>query len=231
MAYELKTMEQKWNVGLIRVVTMTDVKMRDLHGQKIMEYFPQLTVESCCIPDQPEGIHSPETRARAVPKIIDAAKAFSGKDAIIVSCADDPGVAELRSLVSVPVIGAGSSVAVLARRYGPKAGVLGITDYAPPPYVEIFGGDLINPGRPDGVHTTFDLMTPEGRLSVMRTARYLKEAGVQSIALSCTGMSTIGIAAVLRQATGLPVVDPVLAEGICTCYECLTDFYGNRGYN
>ena len=49
----------------------------------------------------------------------------------------------------------------------------------------------------------------------------LKAAGAQSIALACTGMSTVGMAPRLREAVGLPVIDPVLAEGLFAYYECV----------
>ncbi|MCI2059076.1 MAG: aspartate/glutamate racemase family protein [Oscillibacter sp.] len=219
-------MKGKWHIGLIRVVTQEDPALRELHGNRIMEYFPELEVESRCIPDQPEGIHSDELKDLAVPKILRLAESFHGKDALIVSCADDPGVPELQKLLSIPVVGAGSSTALLARRYGPRAGILGITDYAPSPYGSMFGEGLINLGRPQGVNSTLDLMTPEGRAAVENLALRLKDAGAQSIALACTGMSTIGVAGPLRRLTGLPVVDPVLAEGLCALYECLNTAYG-----
>lgn len=219
-------MNRKWKVGLIRVITLEDPNLRNLHGRKIMELFPDLDVESRCIPDQPEGIHSKELKNLAIPKILRLAEALQGKDVLIISCADDPGVSELRERLSIPIVGAGSSVAALARRYGPRAGVLGITDYAPPPYESVFGSELVNLGCPENVRSTLDLMTPEGRASVERLALRLKAAGAQSIALACTGMSTIGIAGPLRRSTGLPVVDPVLAEGLCALYECLS--FANR---
>lgn len=214
-------MEKKWKVGLIRVITLADRSQAECHARQIMEQFPALEVETLCIPDQPEGIHSPETKASAVPKILDTAEAFRNKDVVIVSCADDPGVEQLRLRLPVPVVGAGSSVAALARRWGPRAGVLGITDYAPPPYEEMFGADLINLGRPDHVSSTLDLMTEAGRQGALDLGQRLKAAGAQSIALACTGMSTVGLAPQLQEALGLPVIDPVLAEGLFAYYECI----------
>ena len=159
-----------------------------------------------------------ESRA-AIPKIIELAKTFKDIDALILSCVDDPAVPELKEQFDIPVIGAGSSVAALAARYGRRAGVLGITEYAPEPYEHIFGKDLINLGKPDGVNHTLDLMTDAGKESVVRLAMRLKRAGADSIALACTGMSTIRVAELLSRETGLPVIDPVTAEGLMTYYE------------
>jgi len=214
-------MDKKWQVGLIRVVTLSDRDMAELHGRLIMEMFPALEVETRCIPDQPEGIHDPESKAMAVPKIIEVAKAFKDKDVIIVSCADDPGVKELRRILTIPVVGAGSSVCALAMRCGPRTGVLGITDYAPPPYVDMFGDRLVNLGRPQGVNNTLDLLTDQGQEAVRKLGMQLKEAGAQSIALACTGMSTIGITKPLEEYLGIPVIDPVTAEGLFAYYECI----------
>ena len=51
--------EKKFKVGLIRVLTCEDPEVLYSHQRQIMEKFPTLDVETKCIPDQPEGIHSP----------------------------------------------------------------------------------------------------------------------------------------------------------------------------
>ena len=53
-------MNKKFKVGLIRVLTTEDEEVLQSHGKQIMEYFPELEVVTKCIPDQYEGIHSPE---------------------------------------------------------------------------------------------------------------------------------------------------------------------------
>ena len=40
-------------------------------------------------------------------------------------------------------------------------------------------------------------------------------------ALGCTGLTTIGIAKLLEQEVGLPVIDPVLAEGTFAFFESI----------
>ena len=49
----------------------------------------------------------------------------------------------------------------------------------------------------------------------------LKEQGAEVIALACTGLATIGIAKDLEKETGLPVIDPVMAEGMFAYFEYL----------
>lgn len=213
---------RKFKVGLIRVLTTEDEELLNLHGKILMEKFPMLEVESRCIPDQYEGIHSHELEALAVPKIVKLAESFRDKDMILISCADDPGVREVReALPGMPVTGGGETTAALATRYGEKIAVLGIVDYAPKAYLRMIPDKLIAVGKPDGVDSTLDLMTPEGRASCLRKAMELKELGAEVIALGCTGLTTIGIAQEIEKATGLTVIDPVLAQGVFAMFEAV----------
>ncbi|HJB14427.1 MAG TPA: aspartate/glutamate racemase family protein [Candidatus Blautia excrementipullorum] len=216
-------MDRTFTVGVIRVLTSDDPEFVGMHGRFIEEHYPGIRCVSKCIPDQPEGIHSHELERIAVPKIVETAKSFEDVDMIIVSCADDPGVPEVRkALPGIPVTGGGETTAALALRYGEKIAVLGIVDYAPKAYLRMIAPDkLVAVGRPDGVNSTLDLMTPEGRESCFRKARELKEMGAEVIALGCTGLATIGIAQDLEKDLGIPVIDPVLAEGLFAYFEAV----------
>ena len=206
---------------VIRVVTMEDPNLLQMHGRLIEQYFPMLHTVSRCIAEQPTGVCSPETKALAVPKILEIARASRDVDAVVISCCDDPAVEELRKELKVPVIGAGSSVCAVARSIGKQIGVLGITEYVPETYRQMLGEGYIHLGRPEHVTCTLDLMTGEGREAVIRKALELKAFGADCIALACTGMSTIQITRTLQEACGLPVVDPVMAEGLFAYYACL----------
>ena len=48
-------MEKKFKVGLIRVLTTEDQDILLVHEKLLNQYFPMLTVETRCIPDQYEG--------------------------------------------------------------------------------------------------------------------------------------------------------------------------------
>ena len=137
-------MNKKFKVGLIRVLTTEDEEVLQSHGKHIMEYFPELEVVTKCIPDQYEGIHSPELGEIALPKIVETARSFTDVDMIIVSCADDPGVAEIRKVLpDIPVTGGGETTVALALKYGSRIGVLGITDYAPQAYMRMIPDQMI----------------------------------------------------------------------------------------
>ena len=220
-----------FKVGLIRVITLDDRNDVELHGRLIESLYPGIEIESRCIPDQPEGIHSPALEKLAEPKIVETARSFADKDMILVSCADDPALPLVRAaLPGMPVTGAGECACALAMRFGRTIGVIGITDTPPKaygrmltpvydPHAAMAPGILLGNFRPDGVHGTLDLQTPEGRDSVIRTAMRIKELGADVIALGCTGLATIGIADELAEATGLPIIDPVLAMGAFASFE------------
>ena len=188
---------------------------------EIEAYYPALRTDSYCIGEQPRGVCDLKTKTLAVPKIIALAKKHQDADAIVISCCDDPAVEELREMLSVPVIGAGTAVSAVARSLGKRVGIIGITEYVPEPYRRILGDDLIDLGRPEGVTCTLDLMIGAGRESVLRKARELKAQGANCIALACTGMSTIRIAREIENSCGIPAVDPVMAEGLFAYYACL----------
>jgi Asp/Glu/hydantoin racemase len=206
-------------LGIIRVLTTTDPDVLNRHGKILQERYGYETV-SACIPDQPDGIYDDASEAMAVPKIVALAQELAGKGAtaVFISCASDPGLAEVRQSVRVPVVGAGSAVAALALNLGGRIGVLGITDAAPRPVARILGDRLVASVRPAGVTTTHHLMDPDGQERALAAARQLVSAGADSIALACTGLVTIGMAPILQRELGIPVVDPVLAGGLMIRY-------------
>lgn len=213
-------MGNKFKVGLIRVLTSEDQAFVNLHGEVIMKHFPGIEVESKCIPNQWEGIHSHELAEEAIPKIIKVAHTFKDIDMLIVSCADDPGVAELRlEFPDLAVAGGGEATVALAQRYGDRIGVLGIVDYAPRAYREKIPDKICGVVRPKGVNSAVDLLTEAGRESCFEAAQTLKSSGAEVIALACTGLTTIGIAPEIERRVGIPVIDPVLAEGTIACFE------------
>ena len=210
----------KIKIGLIRVLTIRGDELLNSHGRLIETHFSNLKVISKCIRDQSEGIHNEETEQIAIPKIVELGMKMAKEEfrAIIVSCTDDPGVAELRSVLDVPVIGAGSSAASLSLSYGSRVGILGITEKTPKIMKEILGQRIVAELKPECVKTSLDLMTEEGKSDAFRVGDDLRKRGAEVITLSCTGYSTIGLAECLQKAVGIPVIDPILSAGLFTWY-------------
>lgn len=202
-------------LGLIRVLTTSDDETLNAHSRLLQSCFENFAIETRCIPDQPEGIHDAETETIAVPKILELAKEFErkGADVIFISCAADPGVEEARTLLKIPVIGAGSACASVALSLGSRIGALGITEEIPEVMAGILGEKLVYSAKPEGVNNTLDLLSDKGKEEVLKAAILLREKGCDTIALACTGMSTIGIYKDIREIGRIRVVDPVLAAG------------------
>jgi len=202
-------------IGLIRVLTTTNEEVLVQHGNMITSLYG-VPVISRCIPDQPLGIFSDETEERAIPKIVALGQALEaeGCKLLIISCAADPAIRQLRDNVAIPVIGAGSSAAHMALSIGKKVGVMGITDDVPIVMKQLLGDLLVASIRPEGVTNTTDLMTTAGRDKAIEAARSLMEQGTEVIVFACTGFSTIGLADVLRKELNVLVIDAVEAEGL-----------------
>lgn len=208
----------KYKVGLIRVLTTEDEELLLSHGRLIMLKFPEVEVITKCIPNQYDGINCKELYDLAVPKIVEIAKSFEDVDMIIISCADDPGLEEVREVVTdIPVIGCGETGLGVSLMYGRKIGLLSITKSLPRAYQKI--ADQIILGKPDNVNSTRDLMIKEGRDNMLKVAKELKEKGAEVIALGCTGLVTIGIEEDIEKVTGLRVINPVLVAGMLASYE------------
>ncbi len=207
-------------LGIIRVLTTQDEGLLNAHGRLIENHFPQFETLSRCIPDQPEGIHDDRTKEIAVSKVVKLGREMEKEDlkALVISCADDPGLDELREVVRIPVIGAGSAAASLAISLGDRIGVLTLTEGTPEAVRKILGRSLLAEAKPEGVTTTLDLLKEERRAQLISTAKELKRKGADVILLSCTGYATIGIAQELKKTLGIPVVDPVLASGMAVWY-------------
>ena len=216
-------------IGLIRVLSTDDVELLNNHGRLLEEFIGHhgLTVISRCIEGYPKGLWNPEQERKATPEIVRLGQEMErseGVKALLVSCAADPGVPELREAVSIPVIGAGSASAAVALSLGQPVGALGITDWILPPVAEVLGSRLVGWESPEGVKTTVDLMSEQGKGRFVQAAERLKSQGAGAILLTCTGFSTIRAAPFLEEQVKVPVIDPVISAGLITYYAAV----GNR---
>lgn len=201
-------------LGIIRVLTHQDQNFVEEHGRLIHQQYG-LDSMSRCIPDQPKGIFDDASEAIAVPKIIALGQQFQaeGCDAIFLSCAADPGLEALRKTVTIPVISAGSASASIAAMLQRPVAVMGIGAEAPRPFKALLGESVIY-ARPEGVLNTTDLLSSQGRQSALACADELYRQGIEVIAFSCTGFSTIGLADAINQQLGQIAVDAVRAAGL-----------------
>ena len=106
------------------------------------------------------------------PKVVNLAVELwkEGCQAIIISCAGDPGVPEARQAVPIPVIGAGIQYCSVESVFGSHPAVLGITEDVPSGYQRIFGDRIVDNAKGDGVENVLDLMTDRGYEATMKAA-------------------------------------------------------------
>ncbi|KYH31620.1 Asp/Glu/hydantoin racemase [Moorella mulderi DSM 14980] len=202
------------HVGLIRVLTTDDEETLGAHGRVLEAAFPWMRTISRCIPDQPQGIFDDNTEQLAVPKIIRLAEEMAdGLDALAITCAADPGLVEVRKVVSIPVVGAGSSGAAVAAAQGNRVAVLGLEGAVPRPIKSILGRRFLNFYSVPGMRTACDLLSGQGKQAVVDVARQALKDGADVILFGCCAMSSMGLAPLLRLECGVPVVDPVVAAG------------------
>jgi len=209
----------KHKIGLIRVVTIENEELLNSHGRLIERAFPEVKVVSKCIEDQPKGIYDEETEKIARPKILRLVQDFQEEvEGIIISCAADPAIDEARKISKIPIIGAGTSSALMALACGRKIGVLNLTERTPKVFKEILKDSLIAEANPEGVKNTLDLLSDWGKERALEAAGKLREKGAEAIAFACTGYSTIGLAPFLEKSLKLPVIDAVIASGAIALY-------------
>lgn len=204
--------ESMKRIGLIRVISGLPAEEREAHARLLTDVYPSLRGITDEIEGFPQGIHNQELARQAIPAILKVAETLAPQvNALAVSCADDPGVAELRQRFPLPVVGAGSCLASACLALGEKVGVLTITENLPTPLrIALDETSLVWQHVPE-VRSTTDLAVAQE--AILQTATKLVEQGCTALALACTGFSTVGTAALLRQQLNILVLDPVLAMG------------------
>lgn len=204
---------QDKTLAVIRVFTHPDADVLQEHA-RIVERLYGLSTRTYCIADQPGGIPDEETAALCVDRIVERCVQAEkdGADAILISCAIDPGVAEARRACRIPVFGAGSCAAAMALCTGERVGVLSLVPGSIPSVPRAMLGDrLVATRAVAGVKDTRDLLTDWGREGARRCVLELARE-VDVIMFSCTGFSTMGIAHWFPE-IDVPIVDAIEAAG------------------
>ncbi|EKC2282239.1 hypothetical protein OOO30_004628 [Salmonella enterica] len=130
-------------LGIIHVLTHDDTHFVEEHGRLIQQEYGVTSI-SRCIADQRSGIFDANSEALAVPKILTLGRSQQalGYTALFLSCAADPGLAQLRAAVTVPVIAAGSACGSIAAMLKRPVAVMGIGSAAPTPFRALLGENV-----------------------------------------------------------------------------------------
>lgn len=142
-----------------------------------------------------------------------------GADGAIVACSGDPGVAEARTLLSVPVVGPMEAALHLACSYGYKIGIVTVADRSWSEYCEMMANSYGLGTRLAGVRRikipsmeafTIGFQNPEVvAKAVAETSSELVEQGADAIVIGSAGLSVMSSAAGLTCTpdSGAPIFD------------------------
>lgn len=186
---------------------------------------PEVEITGVTCHGSPPAIETPDDDAAAVPHVIAAVKAAeaAGADACIIACFDDPGLAEARAAVSIPVIGIGEAAFHLASLVGERFSVVTTLSRSIP----VIEANLARYGlagrcaRVRASDVPVLALEEEGSDACDRISdeigRAIAEDRAEAIVLGCAGMTDL--ARRLEAVHGVPVVDGVaaavvLAEGL-----------------
>ena len=222
MATDMSADNDKPTIGIIRVVSTDDTDYLETHARLISEHIQSSNIEFVteCIRGFPDGIPNATEERRAVPFVRETGMHLVQEakvDSLLVSCAADPGVLELKQEAGVPVIGAGSASAFFSLMLGTGICVLGIEDEPPDIVRDILGRSLVGYVKPSGVRTTYDIEKHRNEYIELAN-NMVSDKRADAVLLACTGMSTAQLAPDLEKALGVPVVDPVITSGIVAYY-------------
>jgi len=142
-----------------------------------------------------------------------------GADGAMVACSGDPGVAEARTLLPVPVVGPMEAALHLACTYGYKVGIVTVADRSWAEYCEMMANAYGLGTRLAGVRRikipsmeafTIGFQNPEVvAKAVAETASELVDDGADAIVIGSAGLSVMSSAAGLVRTpeTGAPIFD------------------------
>jgi allantoin racemase len=139
-----------------------------------------------------------------------------GYDAVVIGCFSDPGLAALRDLIDIPVVGPGASSVHLAVQFGERFGVL---SSEPTPKglharLRLLGvGDLFVSERMVGCSVLeLSRRRDEVLAGIVEASKACVRDGADVLVLGCLSMGYLpGLTELIQREAGVPVINPVVA--------------------
>ncbi|NNC76918.1 MAG: Asp/Glu racemase, partial [Woeseiaceae bacterium] len=146
--------------------------------------------------------------------ILQQVSAEQDRDAIVIACYSDPGLAQCREQFDVPVFGMQDSALRAAARGDRRFGVLALSDESIVrhlAYIDALGlRELLATELPLNISVAQSAGDPQTLDKVVATGRRLvEEFGAEVIVLGCAGMAALQAPA--EQALSVPVIEPARA--------------------
>ena len=137
----------------------------------------------------------------------------SDADAYIIACGSDPGIEAVRTVTDRPVLGIFRSAVAVAVAQAERFGVIALVETSKARHrlaLRAMGLQDRLAGEVALDVSMEALLDPDAaRQALIAAARELAGMGAETVILGCTGMAHH--AAAVRQATGLPVIEPAQA--------------------
>lgn len=179
---------------------------------------PGTTVSVEPLEDGPPAVESLSDIALVAAQLIRQVQRWreADYDAVVIGCFSDPGLAALRDLVDIPIIGPGASSVHLAAQFGERFGVL---SSEPTPkglharFRSLGLGDLFVSERMVGC-SVLDLSRRRDEVlgGIVQAAQACVRDGADVLVLGCLGMGFLsGLTDLLQREAAVPVVNPVVA--------------------
>ena len=137
----------------------------------------------------------------------------SEADATIIACGSDPGLEAVRTVTSRPVLGIFRSAVAAAVARAERFGVIALVESSKARHrlgLRAMGLEERLAGEVALNLSMEMLLEPDAaRAALIAAARQLAGMGAETVILACTGMAHH--AAAIREAAGIPVIEPVQA--------------------
>jgi allantoin racemase len=146
-------------------------------------------------------------------------------DVYVIACASDPGIEAARAVTAKPVLGIfRSAVAAAVARAG-RFGVIAMVDSSKARHAAALRAMGLEASLAEEVALNLPMETlldpTAARSALIRAADVLRTMGAETVILGCTGMAHHR--AVVQQAAGLPVIEPIQAAAAQAMGMMLTD--------
>jgi allantoin racemase len=179
---------------------------------------PDVTIDVWSIDDGPSAVASNADVALLVPELLRSVPKWmeASYDAVIIGCFSDPGIAAIRDVTDIPMIGPGISAMHLAAQFGERFSVLS-SDPTPKGLLarlrSLGVAELFVSERSVGCSVLDLVRRPDEAFNgILEAARNCIEDGADILVLGCLGMGfTPRLTERLQDRVGVPVVNSVLA--------------------
>ncbi len=170
-----------------------------------------IPIRCLTLSEGPPGIESQRQADLTIAPMLALAAKQTDAAGFVIACFGDPGLHALRDQTSLPVVGIQEAAVMTAMTLGQRFGVIAILPPSIPRHLRAFGAmgvlDRLAGDRALGLGVS-DLANADKSLTAMiNTGKRLRdEDGADVLIMGCAGMASY--LAQVRDATGLPVVEP-----------------------